>query len=418
MNFDLPAKDIIELPSSDLENVKDDENRGDEITDTEIEVVNDNGELAAVELSEADFITEREPGELQKADTVEAFEVQGLKGVAATMERYDKHKGDENLRNEDNIIADPKTGLIGVLDGLGGEGSGDLASKSAEEAIPAHYQEALKRIKNEDVVNEIVKRQLEKINATDPNINMAYRKRLTDMVEVAMTKDPQMGKKALALLEAISAANANIQEINRVKGVKSKTTACVGFIHTAPDGTKWAVVANIGDSAAFKRRPNGEMVQLTQEDSLLNDLIAQGRLSKEQLETMKASPKTDFPVELVPGVIRPVAYNKLKVAMTAAMGAEKANASLVIRQMEPGSSLIMGTDGLVDKFETTDEDIAETKEGEMPPTREETNLRKLGEAVSNGTTLTERLNNLRKAAKARKVPAKKDDDIAIVIAEA
>lgn len=378
---------------------------------------NDNGDKIE-ELTEADFIEVLEPGELQEKDVVEAFEMQGFEGlkISATLEKKDARKEAAGERNEDNIIANAETGLIGVLDGLGGEGekgAGAKASVGAEVEIPNAYKKALSRIKTldgADIQKELVENQLAGLGATDAAIVMNARKGLTDMMEGAMLKSPEMCKKALALLEAISQANGKVAETG------GKTTACVGFVHKAPDGTHWAVVANIGDSAAYKRRANGELVPLTDEDSFFNLLRDAGTLPPETMAAMKAKPDEKFPIPFTESVIKalgkeyapflgkrmPFSYKTLKLMMVKSMGAETSQAKLAIRRLEPGDSLIMATDGVVDKFED--------------PNTDETNLAELAKAFS-GSTQTERLNHLRKASKGR-TTYKKDDDIAIVSAMA
>jgi len=388
-----------------------------ELSEADIELVEEPEEITGVfkkpteaeELSEADIIEEREPGELQESDVIGAFEVNGFKGlkVTATLEKKDERKGNAEDRNQDNIIADPETGLVGVLDGLGGEGAGDLASKSAEGAIPEQYKTALERAKKmngAEIQTSLVERQLKRLNVSDPAKSMEIRKGLTMMVEDAMSKDPAMGRKALALLESVSATNAYVKETG------GKTTACVGFVHETPSGERYAVVANIGDSAAYKQRANGEMVPLTQEDSLLNILNQSGALAPELYAKMKAAPDEKFPIPVTREVIRamgggekeyedmkgkelPISYKKLKASMAASLGAENAEAALSIRQLKKGEKLLLGTDGLVDKFED--------------PTTEETDLALLAKESTKG------LDGLRKAAKER-TTYKKDDDIALV----
>jgi serine/threonine protein phosphatase PrpC len=388
-----------------------------ELSEEDIELVEEPEEITGVfkkqpaeaeELSEADIIEEREPGELQESDVIGAFEVNGFKGlkVTATLEKKDERKGNAEDRNQDNIIADPETGLVGVLDGLGGEGAGDLASKSAEGAIPAQYKTALERTKamnGADVQTSIVERQLKRLNVSDPAKSMEIRKGLTTMVEDAMSKDPALGRKALALLESVNAANAYVKETG------GKTTACVGFVHETPSGERYAVVANIGDSAAYKQRANGEMVPLTQEDSLLNVLNQSGAIAPDLYAKMKAAPDQKFPIpvpletfralgagekeyEAMEGKI-PLSYKKLKASMAASLGAESSEATLSIRQIKKGEKVYFGTDGLVDKFED--------------PTTEETDLALLAKESAKG------LDGLRKAAKERKT-YKTDDDIALV----
>jgi serine/threonine protein phosphatase PrpC len=373
-----------------------------------------------VELSPEEIEIVRNPGELQEASVVPALEVHGFKGleVAATLEKEDERKnlpeGDPKKRNQDNIIADPETGLIGVLDGLGGEGGGDLASKSAEQAIPEAYRRAMKRndkLPIADVQHELVERQLAKIGASKPEIAIEHRKQLTNMTEDIIARDPAMARRALSLLESFNDANKSVTETG------GKTTACIGFVHEAKDGSRWVVAASVGDSVAYKRRANGEIVQLTKEDSLLNQLQDAGFITPELLANMKAEPKKTHLVPISVEIAQalgasgevakrlaasgvPLTYHKLKVSMVASLGSELSRPSLTVRRLDAGDEAFFATDGLVDKFEDQ--------------TTEETDLGALSTEASRGKKLTERMDHLRAEAKRRKTVAKDDDDVAIV----
>lgn len=393
------------------------------LRDEEIEFV---GEGEPEELAAEELMDLREPGELQEPDVVDAFEIGGFKGltVAATLEAKNERKGDPNNRNQDNIIADPKTGLLGVLDGLGGEGHGDAASRKAEEMIPKRFAEILDSVQKEDaqtIITRIVASQLQRISTENMERAAHAKKQLTDMVETAMAKDLAIGRKALALIEALKSATPDIE------ATKGKTTACVGVLHETPDGTRFAIVANVGDSGAFKRREDGEMVPLTHEDSLYEYLVAEGALTPALVETLKdaqdrkrmdpeLSDQVPIPLSLAQfkklggdeadfktmnGKL-PLSYAKLKATLIASLGGRDFAPSLEIRRMRPGEELIFATDGVIDKFEHPVTDALET--GEM------TSAMSLG-----GRSMLDRLNVFRKISKER-TTYKKDDDIAIVSA--
>lgn len=371
-----------------------------------------------VELAPEELIEVREPGELQESDTVEAFEIKGFKNlkVAATLEVKESRKGDPRDRNQDNIIADPETGLIGVFDGVGGEAHGTLASRSAERAILDNFEKTLKEartISGAEIQRQIVEAQLLKLINRDLSYLAEARKQLTEMIEHAMSIDPALGKKSFALLESFKRAHENVIE------TKGAATACVGLVHEARDGSRWAVIANVGDSAAYLRHQDGKISPLTQEDSFFNLLNASGALTPEVLAEMKANPRELIfvPVSLdvwknrggseeeykkIKGRL-PVSYFDLKRTVTAALGGRtaKPDASLTIHPLKAGEELIFATDGLSDKFED--------------PETDEISLSTLARAAQ-GKTLTQQLDNLRRAAKAENKTLKKDDDIAIVAA--
>lgn len=392
------------------------EKKVEEIDLTEEAIPIEEGE-EFVDLTAEAVSEEREPGELQEKDVIDAFEINGFKGlqVAATLEKYKKNQGTAE-RNQDNILADPKTGLLGVMDGLGST-QGDLASKSAERAIPEHYQNALKEAPKDasEIVNRIVEQQLNKIASEDPKRKTEQRIQLTQMVEGMLTKDPNMGRKAYALIEGLKRTNASVKETG------AQTTACIGFVHAAPDGTKWAVIGSVGDSIAFKRRKNGELIQLNKEDSLLNNLVDKGIVSPEQLKAMQSNPKEKNQFKTTLDIVKAMgggeaqyqamlsrgmntldlSYRDLKRAMLSALGSEVFEPTLTIRRLDPGDELLFATDGLTDKYETDSGEV---------------DLKAIAAEFESGKSLKENINQVRTAAKFIESAAKADDDIALVSA--
>ncbi len=362
------------------------------------------------------FEEEKEPGKYQEANVHEAFSVLGFERhgleVAATLEKKPVRLENKS-RNEDNIIADSETGLVGVLDGLGGMGHGDLASKMAEEAIPETYKEALAANKGKDqaeVIANLVESQLNRISASSPEAAMQKRRAITEKIEEIASKDTEMARKALSLVEAFSKTS---EQVKQTKGV---TTACTGFVHKTPDGKRWAVVANVGDSGAFIKRKDGKVEKLTQEDSMSNLLLETGALSHDLLDQMKNEPDKKFPLPITPEMIGalgggaadyeklkgktyPMRYKDLKKLMPAALGGNLSAPSVDFAELQAGDELIFGTDGLLDMFEDPKTDDLDTKE--------------LGSAADGGS-FNEQLDRLRLTAKKRETAYKKDDDIAIL----
>ena len=331
--------------------------------------------------------------ELQNQDVVEAMEVNGFAGlhVCATLEKKDKRKlgGKELGANQDSVILDPETGLVGVSDGLGGEGQGDKASEEASLSFPSAFIAAEHRLKKAsiaDLQKRLVDQQMRRMS------NRGKEKQITTMVEQMLVSDPTMARKAAALLESFRVINESVKE------TAGKATATVGFVHQLPNGDRYAVVASVGDSTAYKRRKNGEMLAMNEEDSLLSTLLGSGMLKPERLAQMKNDEN-----ETVEIAGKPMTYKNLKRQMVAALGSNTFEPSLVVRKLEPGDSLIFATDGMVDKFED--------------PTTEETDLNAVAITYDTGKTPRERLDALRKEAKKR-VTYKDDDDIGLVSVEA
>ncbi len=380
-------------------------------------------------LKPEDLIPYREPGELQEEPAVPAQEMLGFDNcrVFLTMEKK-KNRTFFQTRNEDNILTDPETGLFGVMDGLGGMGSGDLASKAVERMLPETFTEEMGKLGGEDpkaIIDEIVKSQLPRtIGVGDP---ASVEKSADEMKERLALADPAVARKALALIRSFGRLNTI------VKGTGGMTTACIGMVHKTPDGKRYAVVANLGDSGALIRRKDGSVERLTNEDSALDNMIRQGvKINGLDLRTYlergrnpitkKIKANYPVPVPTTPESCRALGYTqdacdgKLKRGETVirldyeglmatvvnCLGANTAETpSLEIVSLADGDELILCTDGLLDKYEN--------------PDTGETNYSEMANDFDMGDKPEERLDNLRVMVKKRKT-YKSDDDVAVVMA--
>jgi len=382
-------------------------------------------------------ITEAEEINVQESDVEPAYEVRGFYGleVTATIEKKSKRKGNEQDPNEDAVITDPETGIFGVADGLGGggkPGSGAQASRALERGLADEFKkkmEAAARASLGAVQKGFVEQQLRRAGSDAPE----KRKQITEHVEKMLSVDARMGRKAVALIEALRAQNETVKKSG------GKTTACIGFIHETKDGKHYAVAANIGDSGAFVRRANGAVEALTQEDSMANALLSSGAISQEELNEMKKNPdkkmEMTLPMDLVKaldpelhrqlaakgknGLRTEMSYAQLKVAMVRALGSDLFEPSIAYKELKKGDSLILMTDGLIDEAQAVAEKRrtellaragADKKKIDAVPSVDDLVLAVLGE-WSNKKTSKERTDGIR--TEADNVDSK-DDDKAIV----
>lgn len=393
--------------------------------------LNPNKPPAPLVLKPEDLIPYREPGELQTEPAVPAQEILGYENcrVFLTMEK----KMSRNYlkeENEDNVLADPGTGLFGVMDGLGGMGSGDLASKAVERKMPDIYSEELEKMGGKDIsaaINEIVKSQLPRtIGVGDATVV----EKLSEEMKKRMAKaDPEIIFKALALLRSFKRLNVV------VKGTGGMTTACIGLVHKTPDGRRYAIVANLGDSGALIRHEDGSLERLTDEDSAFDDLVRQGvkingldlkdylELGRDRI-TGKININYPVPIPITPGSCRAMTYTQdycdeqikkgvtafnmdygtLMATVTGCLGTKTPETpSLEIVELESGDELVMCTDGILDKYENQ-------KTGE-------TDYPELANDLDIGRTPEDRLDNLRVMARQRRT-YKLEDDVAIVLVSA
>jgi protein phosphatase len=214
--------------------------------------------------------------------------------------------GKRRLHNEDAVLLRPDLHLYLVADGAGGHNAGNVASALATTSIARSFE------------------WTEQVMLEKPDID-----------DFGLMK----GERRLA--RAIQKANADIVEIaktsNRHKGMGTTVVALsvspeLGMIH----------VGHVGDSRCYRWR-GGELEQLTQDHSLLNDV----------LET-----RPDADDEALARLPRNV--------VTRALGMEDTvRASIRSYRMVTGDRYLLCSDGLTD--ELGDETLADVLRLDKPP---------------------------------------------------
>lgn len=338
MNHDLPPTVPPKNPNDDTEEI--------ELSEADIEE-------EPTELSTDDLIFEEEPdasdvsgkverasaetrGEWQKMEQVkgriEAFDDKGELSVHFDMRKdQDKRPGDEP--GEDMFLADKKTGLTGVFDGLGGEGGGDKASAKAAEMAPTRYEEVLALLKKDP-------KQLEALGSAmiEKQAGLAHpsmRDRMVEAGKKMWSSLPDALKvQMVALYETVGKLNGD------VRATKGLTTLTLGKTVELPDGRMFEVVANVGDSGAFKVRADGSASELTQEDSTLDQALSMGLLTPEEAQD------PDHLVTLPGGAKAPV--SKLRAGMYQALGGELDSPRISVTEIRPGEKVVYVTDGVRD----------------------------------------------------------------------
>jgi PPM family protein phosphatase len=148
--------------------------------------------------------------------------------------------------NEDSIFLPENDRLAIVADGMGGHASGEVASRLAVEMVVGHFSETAKQQ-----------------TLTWPyKVDRDLRTHLNRMTTSIMLANLEIWERA--------------QREQRYKGMG---TTCVA-IYFLDDS---AVVGHVGDSRCYRLR-GGEMVQLTEDHSLINDYIKMKRVTAEEAE--------------------------------------------------------------------------------------------------------------------------------------
>ncbi|MEE9333218.1 MAG: protein phosphatase 2C domain-containing protein [Granulosicoccaceae bacterium] len=130
--------------------------------------------------------------------------------------------------NEDSWISDTQLGLYAIADGMGGHGSGDVASSMATHVIQTIVEQAAQATLSPDV---------------------------TDLV-----------------LRAIGRANSDVFKANQASKIEAGNgmgTTLVGLYAPMPD-TNSGIVFNVGDSRLYRLR-DSQLTQLTEDHTLLRE---------------------------------------------------------------------------------------------------------------------------------------------------
>jgi serine/threonine protein phosphatase PrpC len=197
--------------------------------------------------------------------------------------------GKKRETNEDNFLVDKKLSLFVVADGMGGHASGEVASQLAVH----EFRNAV------DAGRDPIERFAKAEAGVRPN-------------------------EILSLLEnAIQTAGHAIYHKGQAEPEKrGMGTTCSALLIAGDRG----FIAHVGDSRIYMLRA-GQVVQLTEDHSLVNELIRRGRVTKETFETSQ--------------------YKAYKNAVTRAVGVyETVQGDTIDFEILPGDQFLLCSDGL------------------------------------------------------------------------
>ena len=157
----------------------------------------------------------------------------------------DTNVGMKRSHNEDNYVLIDEDHLYVVADGMGGHASGEVASQMAIDTL----------------------REFFRATSADPEATWPYK------------MDKSRGYEENRLITSIKLANLRIYEAaQRDPKLRGMGTTVVGIV-VVEDGV---LIAHVGDSRAYRVR-DGQLEQLTEDHSLLNDYIKMKRLTEEEI---------------------------------------------------------------------------------------------------------------------------------------
>jgi serine/threonine protein phosphatase PrpC len=217
--------------------------------------------------------------------------------------------GRQREANEDNYLVDPKLNLFVVADGMGGHAAGEVASQIAVHEVSRVVRE------NHDLI-----------------------------ARYAKTHDTSTRQDVLAVLEhAVQTACSAIFNRGQAEPEKRGMGTTTSVLLIIEDR---GFIAHVGDSRIYLMRQN-QVHQLTEDHSLLNELVRRGKIKRDQIES---SP-----------------YAKYKNAVTRAVGAyESVETDTLDFEVLPGDHFLLCSDGMYAYLRETDlpeilsvEDVAE-----------------------------------------------------------
>ena len=203
------------------------------------------------------------------------------------------HKGIKRKTNQDSILVDAEHGLYLVADGVGGRKGGERASAVAAEVFSARAPALFHLLEKHD-------------------------------------QNPGQGTRN-QLLEALDAtcqqASNRVYEMAEAEDLEGAATTLIAAVL----GFGYLFLAHVGDSRAYLLR-NGELIPITEDHTLINHLIRQGKLTPEEAKKS--------------------AYRHV---ITRAVGhMPSVQSDLICQEFLPGDRLLLCSDGLygpVDKQE-------------------------------------------------------------------
>lgn len=143
------------------------------------------------------------------------------------------HVGMKRDHNEDNLLLAPEMNLFVVADGMGGHSSGEVASQIAVDTLKAFFEDT----------------------ESDDEVTWPFK------MDRDLTYDENR------LVAGVKLANRNIFEAAQADSrYKGMGTTCVGMMWVDDK----AIIGHVGDSRCYRVR-SGEIVQITEDHSLLND---------------------------------------------------------------------------------------------------------------------------------------------------
>ena len=170
---------------------------------------------------------------------------------------------------QSSLLSEP-IGLFVVADGIGGHEAGEVASRSAVEAVQSDLDDLFQRA-DPRATRKLSEKEIERLVSPDPG--------RTRKLEEAQSEDD-----VRQLEERVEQAVKRANQV--VWNHTQKRPEAVGdmgsTITMALVKGSTAIVANVGDSRTYLLR-NGELRRITKDHSVVESLVAAGQLQREEV---------------------------------------------------------------------------------------------------------------------------------------
>jgi PPM family protein phosphatase len=240
-----------------------------------------------------------------------------------TFARYSIPSERHPERNEDSFIVDRRHGLVAVFDGVGGSVAGEVASQIAAQVLKQGWSKALK---NQPKAGR---------DGLVPYTDLDVPAILTQLVANAhqeIRHDSE--KKALSQNERSPWLDDQATTLATAVLIKQRNTDIYTLIH-----------AHVGDSRIYLLRENEQLKRLTDDDSILTELVNNGELNEE--EALYIDQATD-PNEL--SELEYICFQQ-RNGITQALGdAQSPEVHIGETQVQPGDRILLCTDGIHDNL--------------------------------------------------------------------
>jgi protein phosphatase len=233
-------------------------------------------------------------------------------------------------RNEDTLVADQRRGLAAVFDGVGGSAAGEIASQLAATVVKEGWKRLLKTQEYEALIN------------FGPYIDLDAPTILQQLIIEAHEQIRSDGAKRRASLS------------RSIWSDDQATTVALAVIVQSAEGKGHTLVhAHVGDSRIYLLRGKDDLKRITEDDSILTELVKNHELSEKQALRIDQATREDDLSDIE------LACFQQRNGITQALGdSQSIQVHVAETPLLPGDRILFSTDGIHDNLIDTEiEDI-------------------------------------------------------------